>query len=76
METCLYNSQSDNIVAWCNYHNCGMTVKQMRCKECLQKQCRYLKKNEGHQFWVQHNLKKQKRRARKERLNMIFSERE
>lgn len=68
METCLYDTRSDNVVAYCKHHHCGMTVKQMRCKECLQKQCHYLRKNEEHQYWRQREVMKQKRKARKERL--------
>ena len=65
---CLYNTQSKNVAAWCSYHHCHMTVKQMRCKECLKKQCHYLKKNEEHEYWRQREATKQKRKERKERL--------
>lgn len=71
MKTCLFNTQSDNVAAWCSHHRCYMTVKQMRHKECLKKQCNYLKKNEEHQYWKQRELTKQKRKMRKEQLNAI-----
>jgi hypothetical protein len=46
-----------------------MTVKQMRAKNCLQKQCRHLVKNENHQYWRQRDLVKQKRKDRKQFIN-------
>ena len=66
---CLYNTSSDNVVAYCKYHHCGMTVKQMRCKNCLGKQCRHLQRNEEHQFWHQRDVMKQKRKDRKNAIN-------
>lgn len=69
MKTCLFNTQSNNVVAYCAYHRCCMTVKQMKCKDCLQKQCYYLKKNEEHQYWKQREMAKQKRKNRKQAIN-------
>lgn len=66
---CLYNTHSDNVVAYCKHHQCGMTVKQMKTKNCLGKQCNYLQKNEAHQYWHQRELTKQKRKDRKQRIN-------
>jgi len=73
METCLFNTYSDNVAAYCRYHRASMTVKQMKCKNCLQKECRHLVRNEEHQYWRQRELTKQKRRARKQRLNEYMS---
>ena len=69
MEICLFHSHSDNVAAYCRYHHASMTVKQMKCKNCLQKECRHLVKNEDHQYWRQRELVKQKRKARKQRIN-------
>lgn len=69
MESCLFNTYSKNIAAYCRYHCASMTVKQMKCKNCLQKECRHLVKNEEHQYWRQRELMKQKRKARKQRIN-------
>ena len=66
MKTCLFNTHSDNVAGYCKLHHCSMTVKQIRCKECLQKQCWHLVKNEEHQWWRQRELTKQKRKAKKE----------
>lgn len=69
MKECLFHSYSDNIVAWCRYHSCAMTTKQMKCKDCLNKQCRHLVKNEEHQYWRQREFAKQKRKNRKQMIN-------
>lgn len=66
MEACLFNTQSDNIAAYCKHHHCGVTVKQMRTKNCLGKQCNYLIKNEQHQYWRQREIIKQRRKDRKQ----------
>ena len=71
MKQCLFNTQSDNVVAFCKYHNCYMTVRQMNRKECQQKQCKDFVKKEGHQYWHQQEVKKKKRKARKEKLKMV-----
>lgn len=66
METCLFNTYSDNVAGYCRLHRCSMTVKQIRRKECLQKQCWHLQKNESHSWWRQREIMKQKRKAKKE----------
>lgn len=68
MQKTLYNGHSDNCCAYCRLHNCAMTVKQMKKKECLKKQCRHLEKNEEHQIWQQRDRMK---RIRKERKLML-----
>ena len=69
MKECLFNTQSNNVVAHCRLHHCSMTVKQMKCKNCLQKQCRHFVRNEEHQYWRQKELVKQKRKNRKQMIN-------
>lgn len=70
MQECLFNSQSNNCCAYCRHHHCSMTVKQMKAKGCLQKQCWHLVKNEQHPYWQQRETTKQKRKDRKQRLDM------
>lgn len=65
MEKTLFNSCSDNCCAYCKLHDCSMTVKQMKKKECLKKQCWHLEKNESHDIWRQREQKKKKRTERK-----------
>ena len=69
MQECLFNSYSNNCCAYCNHHHCSMTVKQMKAKGCLQKQCWHLVKNEKHQYWKQRESVKQKRIERKQNIN-------
>lgn len=73
MKECLFNTQSDNVAAYCRLHHCSITVKQMKCKNCLQKECRHLVKNENHQYWRQRELAKQKRKNRKQMINEFVS---
>ena len=73
MKECLFHSYSNNVVAYCRYHDCAMTTKQMRCKNCLDKQCRHFVKNEEHQYWRQRELIKQKRKQKKEIINAMFT---
>ena len=69
MKECLFGTCSNNVAAYCRLHRRNMTVKQMRCKNCLQKECWHLVKNEEHQYWRQRELIKQKRKNRKQMLN-------
>ena len=68
---CLFNTKSENIVAYCHNpkHPYGMTVKQMKCKNCLGKQCSHFVKNESHDYWRQRAQVKQYRKARKQAIN-------
>jgi hypothetical protein len=51
-----------------------MTVKQMKAKGCLQKQCWHLIKNDQHPYWRQREATKQKRKDRKQAIdNYIYS---
>ena len=68
----LYNCYSDNCCAYCKLHHCSMTVKQMKSKEYLQKQCWHLVKNEEHAYWKQRETMKQKRKDRKDRMNQQY----
>lgn len=69
MKQTLYNGCSDNCCAYCKLHHCSMTVRQMKIKECLRKQCRHFVRNTDHQYWLQRDIMKQKRKSRKERIN-------
>ena len=73
MEQCLFNTKSDNCCGFCKYHHCHLTVKQMRTKECLQKECKAFVKNEDHPYWKQREIIKQKRKNRKESINAYLS---
>lgn len=72
MKACLYGTCSDNVAGYCRYHKCGLTPKQIKCKNCLGKQCYYLVKNTEHDWWRQRDLVKQKRKARKQAIDAYF----
>lgn len=67
MET-LYGGCSENCAGYCKRHCCGITVRQIKSRNCLGKQCYYLVKNEDHAWWAQRERTKQKRKNRKEAL--------
>lgn len=64
-QMCMFNTESSNVAGYCKLHECSMTVKQIRCKQCLQKQCWHLEKNYDHKWWAQREERKQLRKARK-----------
>lgn len=68
MNKTLYNCYSDNCCGYCSLHMCSVTVKQLKKKECLKKQCHYLRKNESHDYWRQREWLKQKKKERKAKL--------
>lgn len=72
MEKTLYNCYSDKCAAYCKRHHCGLTVKQIKGKECLKKNCWHFEKNDGHEYWRQKECIKAKRKARKERINQTL----
>lgn len=73
MKECLFNTYSNNCCAYCKLHHCSMTVKQMKAKGCLQKQCWHLIKNEEHQYWKQREATRQKRKERKDMINIYVA---
>lgn len=68
----LYGSEFDKHRAcgYCCHHHKYLTVKQVRQHNCLGKQCWYLKKNEQHDWWRQREQIKQKRKAKKQNINI------
>lgn len=73
MSKTLYNSYSKNCAGYCKLHNCDLTVKQIRNKQCLQKQCWHLNKNEHHMWWKQRAATKIKRQNRKMNLEKVVN---
>ena len=65
MKECLYHTYSNNTAAYCKLHNCNLTVKQIKGRECLKKQCWHLDRNENHAWWKQREATKQKRKQNK-----------
>ena len=67
----LYGSQISNhkVIGYCWKHKGALTVKQLKQKRCLQKQCHALERYE-HEYWRQRELIKQ-RRIMKRKVNKI-----
>lgn len=61
----LYNAYARNPCAYCKSKDCSLTVKQVKAKKCLQKQCWHLVKYEDHEWWKQRELMKQKKKEKK-----------
>lgn len=63
----LYGSHiaKNRAVGYCHFHNAALTVKTMKCHECLKKQCDALEKYGEHDFWRQHAQKKELRKKRR-----------
>lgn len=66
----LYGGESKNVCAYCKRKGCYMTVKQVKKKECLKKECHHLDKKEDHEWWRQRELLKQKKKQNK---TMVFA---
>ena len=64
MET-LYCGDSENCAAYCRRHGVGLTVKQIKQRQCLKKQCRYFEKHEDHMYWKQRAALKRKKKENK-----------
>ena len=63
----LYGTCSENCAGYCKKHCKWLTVKQIRTKECLSKNCWHLEKME-HEYWHQRERMKAKRKSRKARI--------
>lgn len=60
----LNNAYARSPCAYCKLHKCSLTVKQVRQKECLSKNCWHLVKYE-HAWWLQREAIKQKKKQNK-----------
>ena len=52
----------------------NFTVKQIKGRECLAKNCWHLQKNENHEWWAQRKRTKDKRNTRKEKIKMMIGD--
>ena len=70
----LYGSSisKNRAVGYCHFHKAALTVKTMKCKECLRKQCDALERYGDHDFWRQHAQKKVMKKAKKQILNSYY----
>lgn len=51
--------------AYCKLHHSTMSVKQVKHRECLRKQCFHMVKIEEHPWWKEREVMKQRRIERK-----------
>lgn len=65
--TTLYNSYAKDPCAYCRLKGVSLTVNQLKMKECLKKQCKWLSKYK-HEYWNEREKIKALRKERKERL--------
>lgn len=71
----LYGSQitRNKAVGYCRHHCAALTVKTLKGHNCLGKQCNYLKKYEDHDYWRQHEQKKELRKIRRQKLASFYN---
>ena len=74
----LYGSMIDRsrVVGMCKYHKTAMTVKTMKQHGCLckhGKQCDAFEKCPNHDFWRQHEQKKEQRKERKQLTTSVIA---
>ena len=62
---CMLGGSKRKCVGYCRLHKCTVTVKQMKNRECLKKQCGALKRL-PHPYWEEREHRKQLRKRRKE----------
>ena len=63
--TTLNNTVARSPCAYCKKKNVSLTWKQVKAKECLQKECWHLVKYD-HEVWRQRELAKAKKKANKQ----------
>ena len=62
----LYGSSicKSKAVGYCRYHHAALTVKTLKGRECLKKQCNALTRYD-HEYWKQRELTKSRKKANK-----------
>jgi hypothetical protein len=62
----LYGSQvsRSKAIGYCRYHHAALTVKTLKCHECLKKQCNALKKYDEHSYWTEREVMKSRKKLR------------
>ena len=60
----LYGSQisRSKAVGFCRHHQAALTAKTLKQHECLKKNCNALKKYEEHSYWIEREVKKQRKK--------------
>lgn len=62
----LYGSKINRskAVGYCRHHHAALTVKTLKCHECLKKQCNALKKYDEHSYWTEREVMKARKKSR------------
>lgn len=63
----LYNTMANSPCGKCKKKNCELTVRQVKAKKCLGKNCWHLVKYENHEWWHQRELAKERKKERKQK---------
>ena len=63
----LYGSQISRTkaVGYCRKHQAALTAKTLKQHECLKKCCNALKKYEEHSYWIEREVKKNRKKEKK-----------
>lgn len=61
VEKSIYGGSPHNPAAYCMLHHGSLTVRELKHKDCLRKQCHHLIKNDTHEYWKQRELQKQRK---------------
>lgn len=71
----LYGSEirRNKAVGYCCFHKAALTAKTLKGHGCLGKQCDALRRYEEHDFWRQHEQKKEMRKARRQVLATFYN---
>ena len=67
----LYNTYARSPGGYCKLKKCSLTVKQVKSKKCLGKNCWHLVKYENHEWWKQREIIKNKKKERKNELTVL-----
>lgn len=68
MHKTLNDTYAKSPCAYCRKHCCSLTVKQLKGRECLKKNCWYLVKYPEHEWWKQRELLKAKKKAKRKEM--------
>lgn len=72
----LYNTEStcSRCIGYCTFHKGYITRKQLKTKQCLQKNCNALIKNQNHQFWIEREQRKEEIKVKRIEAKRIEEE--
>lgn len=72
MKPVFWNTQSNNVCAFCKKHCVWMTPKQMKKRNCIARHCDALSPLQDHGYWKNRAVRKEQRKNRKKRLEAQY----